>query len=71
LKCTPRLLTGVDQIDYRSEQQRMAIGRSLVFLLHMERENFKDSKEYQSALDFLKREYGESNTANFQKEIEK
>ena len=62
-------LIGVDRLDYRNQDHREAIGRSLVFIKHfLDDNNFektKETKEYKAALEFLNKRYGEKNTKNF------
>ncbi len=62
-------LLGTDKLDYRHQNQREAIGRSLVFIRHFLKDNnfekTKDTQEYKSAIDFLNKQYGEKNTFNF------
>lgn len=52
-------------IDYLPQRQRMAIGRSLVFLKHLERKDFEGSSEYVNALNYLRKEYGGAGVTKF------
>ena len=60
-----KTLVNVKKLDYEPQRQRMAIGRSLVFMLHMEREGFEGSSEYKKGIEFLETEYGKENVQNF------
>ncbi|MGN6438281.1 MAG: hypothetical protein ACTHMM_17195 [Agriterribacter sp.] len=62
-------LLGVSEINYKNQDHRMAIGRSLVFIEHfLEKNNFLESSqtsEFKSAIQYLNNTYGERNTQNF------
>jgi hypothetical protein len=58
-------LIGTTKLDYLPQEHREAIGRSLVFLKHLDRKGFEGSSEYINALNYLRREYGGANTAKF------
>ena len=58
-------LTGVSAIDYQPQNQREAIGRSLVFMRHMETKGFEGSNEYNKAIDYMRTEYGKDNVTKF------
>ena len=64
-------LLGVDKLDYEPQRQRMAIGRALVFMLHMGREGFDRSVEYEQGILFLRKEYGDENVKEFLKKYRK
>lgn len=66
-----KTLVEVDQLDYRDERQRMAIGRALVFILHSKEKDFKTSPDYKKALDYLNAEYGEKNVKKAVENYEK
>jgi RHS repeat-associated protein len=65
-----KALAGVTKIDYQKQGQRMAIGRSLVFLEHLKDENFQGSQDFYDAIQFLNKEYGNKNVDNFFKVLE-
>lgn len=64
-----KTLLGSSSIDYKNQTHREAIGRSLVFIEHFlstnDYQKASQTKEFQSAVDYLKKEYGEKNTKNF------
>lgn len=64
-----KALIGVDKIDYKQQNHREAIGRSLVFIMHfLDANNYQKSSEtpeFKSSVDYLNKEYGETNTRNF------
>jgi hypothetical protein len=62
-------LLGVEKLDYLPQKERMAIGRSLVFMLHLQRTGFRGSSEYQDAINYLQKEYGDKNVLAFLDEI--
>ena len=60
-----KALLGVKSLNYEPQVQRMAIGRSLVFMLHLEKKGFEGSDDYNQAIKYLKTTYGEANTNKF------
>jgi RHS repeat-associated protein len=60
-----KALTGVTNINYKDQKQRMAIGRSLVFLEHMFDQGFSGSQDFYNAVEFLNKEYGSKNVDKF------
>lgn len=60
-----KLLLGVTELDYLPQKHRMAIGRSLVFLKHLERKGFEGSSEYVNGLNYLRKVYGGARVTKF------
>jgi hypothetical protein len=59
-------LLGTSSLDYKNQSHREAIGRSLIFIKHfLGDDNYKETKEFKSAIDYLNKQYGEKNTQNF------
>jgi hypothetical protein len=63
-------LLAVPKLDYKPQRQRMAIGRSMVYMHHMKRKNLTN-EERQKGIDFLIKEYGQENVDNFLKKYDK
>ena len=60
-----KALLGVKKLDYLPQKQREAIGRSLVFLKHLEIKGFEGSSEYINGLNYLRKEYGGTGATKF------
>lgn len=59
-------LLGVSELNYKDQNHREAIGRSLVFIEHaLDTPNFRDTKEFKTAIDYLNKQYGENNVKKF------